>query len=295
MESKQKQLNMKHILPLIIAMTMGILIQAQDFQGVAYYQSKTSMDMGEFGGRQMSPEMKKRIAENMKSMLEKTYILAFNQSESVFSEEEVLEAPGSGRNWMSWMNNYSAGPQYKNIKESQLVQDQEFFGKQFLINDSLQSFEWQMGTETRQIGSYLCFKATAVKKVADSDWASMRRRTNRDQTNKVDADSTKTTVVSDDLEMPKEVIVTAWYTPQIPVSHGPGEFWGLPGLILEVQNDRTTILCSKIVMNPAQKSKIQAPTKGQKVTRSEYDDIVKKKTEEMRDMYRGGGRGRGRN
>lgn len=286
---------MKYILTILITLVFGSLTQAQGFQGVAYYQSKTSMDMGDFGGRQMSEEMKKRIADNMKSMLEKTYILTFNQSESVFAEEEALEAPGAGRNWMSWMNNYSAGPQYKNISQGALVQDQEFFGKQFLINDSLQSFEWQMGTETRQIGSYMCFKATAVKKVADSDWASMRRRTNRDEDNSVktiDTDSTKTTVVSEELEMPKEVIVTAWYTPQIPVSHGPGEFWGLPGLILEVQNDRTTILCSKIVMNPEQKSKIEAPSKGQKVTRSEYDDIVKKKTEEMRDMYRGGGRRR---
>ena len=286
---------MKYILTILITLVFGSLTRAQGFQGVAYYQSKTSMDMGDFGGRQMSEEMKKRIADNMKSMLEKTYILTFNQSESVFAEEEALEAPGAGRNWMSWMNNYSAGPQYKNISQGALVQDQEFFGKQFLINDSLQSFEWQMGTETRQIGSYMCFKATAVKKVADSDWASMRRRTNRDEDNSVktvDTDSTKTTVVSEELEMPKEVIVTAWYTPQIPVSHGPGEFWGLPGLILEVQNDRTTILCSKIVMNPEQKSKIEAPSKGQKVTRSEYDDIVKKKTEEMRDMYRGGGRRR---
>lgn len=286
---------MKYILTILITLVFGSLTQAQGFQGVAYYQSKTSMDMGDFGGRQMSEEMKKRIADNMKSMLEKTYILTFNQSESIFAEEEALEAPGAGRNWMSWMNNYSAGPQYKNISQGALVQDQEFFGKQFLINDSLQSFEWQMGTETRQIGSYMCFKATAVKKVADSDWASMRRRTNRDEDNSgktVDTDSTKTTVVSEELEIPKEVIVTAWYTPQIPVSHGPGEFWGLPGLILEVQNDRTTILCSKIVMNPEQKSKIEAPSKGQKVTRSEYDDIVKKKTEEMRDMYRGGGRRR---
>jgi len=283
---------MKNTLILCIAMTTRLLIQAQDFQGVAYYQSKTSMEMDGFGGREMSPEMKKRIAENMKSMLEKTYVLTFNQSESIFSEEEVLEAPGSGGNWMSWMNNYNAGPQYKNIKEGQLVQDQEFFGKQFLINDSLQGFEWQMGTETRQIGSYLCFKATAVKKVADTDWSSMRRRTDRSEssdTKATEKDSTKTTVISDEIEIPKEVIVTAWYTPQIPVSHGPGEFWGLPGLILEIQNDRTTILCSKIVMNPEQKSKIQAPTKGQKVTRSEYDKVVKEKTEEMRSMYRGGG------
>ena len=53
---------MKNTLILCIAMTTGLLIQAQDFQGVAYYQSKTSMEMDGFGGREMSPEIKKRIA-----------------------------------------------------------------------------------------------------------------------------------------------------------------------------------------------------------------------------------------
>ena len=70
-------------------------------------------------------------------------------------------------------------------------------------------------------------------------------------------DSTKTTSVSDEIEVPKTDEVTAWYTPQIPVSQGPGEFWGLPGLILEINDDKTTILCTKIVMNPNDKSKIK--------------------------------------
>ena len=31
----------------------------QDFQGKAYYSSKTSVDMDQWGGREMSPERKK--------------------------------------------------------------------------------------------------------------------------------------------------------------------------------------------------------------------------------------------
>ena len=50
--------------------------------------------------------------------------------------------------------------------------------------------------------------------------------------------------------MPKTIDIVAWYTPQIPVSHGPAEFGGLPGLILELTTDETVLLCSKIVMNP---------------------------------------------
>ncbi len=55
------------------------------------------------------------------------------------------------------------------------------------------------------------------------------------------------------IEIPSEVTVTAWYTLDIPISQGPGEYWGLPGLILEVSEGRTAILCSKITLNPKEK------------------------------------------
>ena len=96
-----------------------------------------------------------------------------------------------------------------------------------------------------------------------------------------------------DIEVPKETKVTAWYTMQIPVSQGPGEYYGLPGLILEINADKTTILCTKIVLNPTEKKEIKAPSKGKEVSRKEYNDIVKKKMEEMREMY-GGRRGNSR-
>ena len=84
--------------------------------------------------------------------------------------------------------------------------------------------------------------------------------------------------------------MVAWYTPQIPVSHGPGEFWGLPGLILEVSADQTSILCSKIIINPKEKIEIEAPDRGRVISRKDYNATVKLKMKEMREMY--GGRGR---
>ena len=81
----------------------------------------------------------------------------------------------------------------------------------------------------------------------------------------------------------------------IPVKNGPGEYAGLPGLILELNAHRTTLLCSKIIMNPKEADKIEAPKKGKEVTREEYQKIVKEKTDEMRENFRGrGGRGGGR-
>ena len=150
-------------------------ILAQDFQGKAYYLSKTTPDMSGWGNGQMTEFQKKQIAERMRGMFEKSYVLNFDRQASIFKEEEVLEAPGQ-KGFGGWWTSFSSGPQYKNIKTRQFIQDQEFFGRQFLITDTLQKFEWKMGTETKQIGQYLCMKATAIKKVDEFDWRSMRRK-----------------------------------------------------------------------------------------------------------------------
>ena len=97
--------------------------------------------------------------------------------------------------------------------------------------------------------------------------------------------------------MPKEITITAWYTPEIPINQGPEGYWGLPGLILEVNDGKTIILCSKVVLNAKDKADIKAPTKGKVVSQKEYDDTIIKKMEEFRQMNSGpgdhGGPGRG--
>lgn len=252
----------------------------KDFQGKAYYFSKTTVDMNNFGRPGMSEDQKKQISERMKYMLEKTFILTFNQSESIYKEEEKLEAPGEGGGRFGiMMSSFSGGPQYKSVKTKLFLQEQEFFGKQFLIKDSLPLLNWKMEGDTKQIGQYTCFKATATKTVDATDFF---RRPSDDEEKESNAT--------------KEIQIVAWYTMQIPVSQGPGDYWGLPGLILEVSADRTVLLCSKIIMNPEEKAAIKVPSKGKEVTKEEYEIIVKKKTEEMRENFRsrGGGQGGGR-
>lgn len=257
----------------------------KDFQGKAYYSSKTTVDMDNFGGGQLSEERKKQIAERLKSALEKEFVLTFNQSESLYKEEEKLDTPGQGGMRFGMMGS-TEGPQYKNVKEQKLLQEQEFFGKKFLITDSLPNLEWELTSETKNIGQYTCFKATAVRKMNASVVNRFGPPPPGGREDNNDAEKEETL---------KEVIVTAWYTPQIPVNTGPDVYWGLPGLILEVNADRTTILCSKIVINPSEKEEIKVPSKGKKVSQAEYDTIVSEKIEEMREMRgRGGNRGGGR-
>lgn len=262
-----------------------LLLSAQDFQGKAYYFSKSTMELGRFGAT-MSEAQKKQIQERLKNRLEKTYILSFNKEASVFKEEDKIDAYSGATD--SWGKNFSPGEQYKNIKTKTLLQRQEFYGKLFLINDDLLKLNWKIAKETKQIGNYTCFKSTASVPSADLawydfSWNSMRKKEAQK------TDSISGVVKEPEVEMTE---VVAWYSPQIPVSQGPLEYWGLPGLILEVNANNTTILCSKIIMNPGEKTKIEAPDKGKLVDKKEYQEIISGKMQEMRDNRRSQ-RGRG--
>jgi GLPGLI family protein len=260
---------------LALLLLLSFKPNVQEFQGQAFYFSKTKMDLGNWGAR-MSEAQKKQMQVRLKDRLEKTYVLNFNKEESVFNEEDKLDAISGATD--SWGKNFSQGEQYKNVKENALVQSQEFYGKQFLVKDKLQAIEWKMGSESRQIGQYTCFKATASIPTAELTWYNFSWNDLR-----ADAETkTDSTVVETTEPEIKLTEVEAWYTPQIPVSHGPGEYWGLPGLILEVSAENTTMLCSKIVMNPKDKIKIEAPDKGKEITKSAYQETIQGKMLEMR-------------
>lgn len=279
----------KYILIFSILLSFGI--NAQNISGQAFYESKTTVDMDAFGGgREMSEEMKKTVATMMKSALEKTYVLTFNKDESIYKEQEKLDAAPMNPGFKMMMSSYTPGAQYKNLKTGQIVEENEFFGKQFLVTDSIRKLDWQITKESKTIGQYIAFKAIAIKKVDPNDY-SMARPKKKDEKENTEGkkDSTETQDPMDMIEIPEQIEVTAWFTPQIPVSNGPGEFAGLPGLILELNVYRTTLLCSKIVMNPKESEKIEPPKKGKEVTRAEYVKTVKEKTDEMRENFRNSG------
>lgn len=277
---------MKTIILLFSVVTSLLILpieaETQEFQGQATYISKTRMDLGTWGAR-MSEEQKKQMAARLKNRLEKTYVLNFNKEESHFDEKEKLDAMSGATD--SWGNNFSQGEQYKNVKKNELVQSQEFYGKKFLVKDKLAAIDWQMGSETKQIGKYLCFKATATIPNTELTWYSFSWSELRNNEPKKEDEKTETakgeTEVTEIEEIPSTQ-VEAWYTLQVPVGHGPAEYWGLPGLILEVSAGDTTMLCTKIVMNPTEKVQIEAPEKGKEITKVDYKTTIVGKMMEMR-------------
>lgn len=261
---------MKYLLSLAVLCLISIL-HAQDFQGIATYKTSTSLDL-EMDSSAISGDQQAMIKQMLNQYLKKEYTLTFSKTESIYKEVEQLQQGGFPGMDIFGTVMGTGGIFYKQVKDGRETRQLEFFGKQFLIKDSLESFDWKLGKESKTIGSYTCFKATAEIEVVEKSI-----NTNAD-TEEVEENEEK-----------KMVTLTAWYTPQIPVNQGPDEYWGLPGLIMEVNNGSTVYLCSQVVLNPKEKVEIKEPANGEEVTKEEFKEIATKKLEQMKEMYGGGG------
>jgi len=283
---------MKTLFKTLILMFMVSGLYAQkDFQGLATYKTLTKLgnvnsedNLAKSG---VSAEMQATILAAIKKGSQQTYTLEFDKGQSIYKKEEKLSAPqpNSSGFSISISSTTAAGGDilYKNIKENRYTSSNESYSKLFLVQDELQKHDWKLENETKNIGQYTCYKATKTitKTVIVSSFTSFSvndKKSNKDDDEEKEPETKEETVT-----------ITAWYTPQIPVGTGPDIYHGLPGLILEVNDGRTTTICSKIVLNPKNKIEIKEPKKGKKVNQSEFNAIVKKKNEELREQFRSRG------
>ena len=288
----------KYLFSLILVNCIVCFAMGQEFQGKAYYQTKTNVELN-LDDREISEAMKQRIRDRVKSRTEQSYELVFDRTTSIYTQEEKLDTPGTQGGFRTAFAGVGGGEFYKNIQNQEYANQTEMFGKMFLIKDSLTTWEWKLENETKTIGNYKCYKATAVRQVNEQMVDRMRNvfngnnNSNEKPKDSVAQSSSNNNSMLARIERPENLEIIAWYTPDIPVTQGPGPYWGLPGLILEVNDGRTAILCSKLVLNSKEKLKIQAPNKGKEVTQEEYDEILTKKMEKMSERFRSGGRGNG--
>lgn len=133
---------------------------------------------------------------------------------------------------------------YKDFKNRKLVRQAEFMSRTFLIEDKLEKNDWQISDETQKIGKYTCQKATLTR---------------------------------------GEENITAWFTVEIPSNDGPGNYYGLPGLILKVKTNSFTIEAKNVTISK-EKIELKKPTKGKKVTAEEFEKIKTDKIDNLKNM-----------
>jgi GLPGLI family protein len=270
-----------------IALLISSEVCGQDFQGVATYKTKRQVDI-KLDSTNISSDMQKQMMEMLKKQFQKTFTLTFNKNESIYKEEESLSAPQVGGNMgVMVMSSGSSDILYKNTKENRFVNQNDLMGKIFLVKDDIQKREWTLESDTKNIGEYTCYKATLTREIEAFENKVSLSINGAKEANDSDKDLNKRESKT------KTQIITAWYTPQIPVNNGPEKYQGLPGLILEVNDGQQTIICSKIVLNPEDKVEIKEPSKGKEVNQEEFERIQEKKREELMERYRPSNRGDG--
>jgi GLPGLI family protein len=257
---------------LSLLLFLGTGIQAafaQGFTGRAYYKSTSKISIS-MDSTKMAPEQMAQIQASLKKQMEQNYILSFNQTESTWKKEESLgggpaTASAGGAVFMV-ASSGEGSTLYKNVTGNYL-QEQEMMGKEYLVKDKAEPFEWELSEETKKIGNYTAQKASFTKIV----------------------DSRQFSTGMTEMENVKDTIqVTVWFTPEIPVSHGPEYYFGLPGLILEVQNQGRTLICEKIELNPsADPVIIERPSKGKEMTQAEFRVVQEEGMKQMMNRYQG--------
>jgi len=257
-------MNSLKFLPTIILLFIILgVTSAQGFQGVATYKTDRKMEI-KLDSTSVSSDMQKQLEEQMRKQFQKEFKLTFDQYESTWKEETTLSKPSAASSsiFVSVMGDGGGSDVlYKNTKESLFAEKTDLMGKIFLIRDSLSKPDWKLTNETKGIGNYTCYKAIWEQESRKITYVNNKRQE------------------TDEMEVRT---ITAWYTPEIPINNGPDSYWGLPGLILEVnENGERLMLCSKIVLNPKESIIIAEPKKGKKVNKKEFEKIAEKKAEEM--------------
>lgn len=250
--------------------------EAQEFQGKAEYfskriEKKKPEKLATQKNEPLDPEFEKAIQEAMKKASEKKYILLFNKTECLYEEEKKLDKPENTNGMSISISFSSAKKKYLNVKDKNSITEDEIFGKEFLVVEPLVKPEWKLLDETKKIGEYNCYKAELLVPVTEKQ--------QNDYEEFLKKEEKKPSLFK--MEKPEDKVITAWYTPEIPVTFGPDNNWGLPGLILELNDTENMLLCSKVTLSNKEKTKIKVPNTGEKVNQKKFDEILKKKTASM--------------
>jgi GLPGLI family protein len=261
---------------LLIALTsLSTSTTAQMKEGKISYERKINMHRN-----LPDPQMKSMVPEFRTDKFE----LIFNENASLFRSVVDDEAPdpfanagGGGGGGMRMNFRMPTANTYTDLAKQMQYEERAFFEKEFLIVDSLKQYKWKLSEETKTIAKQLCKKATTMITAPQ-----MRMRVNIGRGGENNTDTTANTP-----RAPKETELVVWYAENIPVSFGPDNYSGLPGVIMEIDQDNGANVTTAVEVSAKYpKKELVAPSKGEKMNRAQFQENMQKL---MQEMQRGGG------
>lgn len=238
---------------------LTLSLWAQNTEGTIEYEDVYKFEI------ELSEEMQK-FALELPTENRANMVLKFTSKESLYSTSNKAVPPppekeDTGENGIQIdvqrvvIGGASSSTTYNDLSDGTGLRAEDVMGQKFLVTLPATTWKWKILDEQREILGYTCIKAELKE---DSS------------------------------------ITVAWFTPEIPVSVGPNGYGGLAGAILAMElsgtNGNVTIAATEVTIAPL-KEKIEKPKKGKRITESEFDSIVEKRMESMRQMHGGDGEG----
>jgi GLPGLI family protein len=176
--------------------------------------------------------------------------LVFNENASLYTNQKKEEAAedqmaGDGGTMVVMRMQEPDNKMYTDFAGKKQIEQREFMTRMFLIEKDLGVPDWKLTGNSKDILGYACQEAI--------------RQPN---------DSTK---------------IVAWFTPEIPIPTGPGQYLNLPGLVLavELDNGDHTLIAQSIEPMEVDTKTLAKPKEGKKTTEEGFKKIVDEKVKEM--------------
>jgi len=235
---------MKKITRLIFFLLLSItsLLYSQRGSGVITYKQKIVIPEENSKSSKNTYFSALNRASNKKNAKASEYItykLRFNEHAVSFKPEKVISIDDDIEEAM--MHVRGDGERYFSTENKVSLWAHDVFGRDIILVDTINSKEWTITKETKIIGKYKAIKATKDRL----------------------------------LDNKKTIKIIAWFSPEIPNNYGPIGYYGLPGLILEIQEKDFIIYATKVRFNK-KPLKIDKPSKGDYMYRKEYDAYIDK-------------------
>jgi GLPGLI family protein len=259
---------MKKILLPLSSLFVTLFSFAQQKEGKVIYERITKM--------QIQVNDNDQISQNLPQSRTEKFELLFGNNKALWrmSDEQVPEDDNAGGGvQIRLIGDGVDDMSYYDLDRGTSTEQRNMFEKKFIIGDSISKLNWKMTGETKTILNHTAQCATAqrigIRMMMNMDNGKMERK-----------------------EMADTSTVIAWFTTDIPVATGPGEYQGqLPGLILEMNiNNGRQIFKAIEFSTKTDIAAIKEPKNGKKLTRDEFRKETQKMMDKMEQNNQGGNR-----
>ncbi len=223
-----------------------VILKAQPVEGTIRYLRTGNWTKMYASVDYISKQQRERLSYVWGNRSEwKTYTLLHFNMDESKYEDSEEEAEAGNE---GWSNRKDVFFMKRNFKENTLYDGITMLGKTYLVHDSIVPPAWKILNDMKEVAGHICMNASLTDTIRN-------QRT------------------------------IAWFALDMPVSAGPERFFGLPGIILEVNiNEGALLMTADKITMQALTTELEVPAKikGKKIDSPGLNKLIEKQIKERK-------------